>query len=213
MGSNEGLIFSKDSKSNEYISWQPSGFREIRDLAVLGDKIIGMASGDTSALLIYNRESHELEETIRLNGVFLDGMDVYDNELFIMGDPVNEEFSLFTFTLSEGLKKMTNIPKVFKGEAGYAASGSTVHFLENGDKIFVSGGMKSRIFKQIKGDSNWTIYNLPFKSGASSIPTHCLVNLKRWVVVGGDYFGPQIQQMVMAIILMTKEKRGKNVKR
>lgn len=194
IGTNEGLIFSFDQNLDSIVQWESTSFREIRDLAIVDNYIVAMASGDTSALIFYDRSNQKIAQTIPFYGVFLDGMDELDNTLFIMGDPVDGKFSLYTYTSTEGLRTMTNRPNSKENEAAFAASGSTVHITENGDKVFVSGGGANRVFIQRKGDTIWQIFNLPIGNEPTTGIYSLFIDGEFWYAAGGDYLQPLGEQ-------------------
>jgi hypothetical protein len=131
--------------------------------------------------------------------VFLDGIAVKDSIVFAMGDPINGEFPLF-LSRDYGLTWKT-IPgiKAEATEAGYAASGTTVQIADN-RLIFVTGGLRSRIFIGKRLGKKWKSYALPFKSGEGEGPySLCVIDRKNMVVVGGNYQFPDRRASVCFI--------------
>jgi hypothetical protein len=131
--------------------------------------------------------------------VFLDGIAVKDSLVFAMGDPINGEFSLF-LSRDYGLTWKT-IPgiKAEASEAGYAASGTTVHIADK-RLIFVTGGLRSRIFIGKRFGKKWKSYALPFKSGEGEGPySLCVIDRQHMVVVGGNYQLPNRRSSVCYI--------------
>ena len=197
-GNSNGTLFSTNLR-NEYSKnfLKNKKFEEVRDIEFSNDFLFGMQSG-TFGLLAKVDTSKFIEfiapSTSIWIGTFLDGMDFYGKTGFIMGDPKDGFFSLFksenggnTWTPCEGKVES------YEGEAGFAASGTTVHVMNDSTFIFVSGGKKSRFFKSTDKGKSWKITSLPYmtseSSGAFSI---CMISDQIGVVVGGDYANPDL---------------------
>jgi photosystem II stability/assembly factor-like uncharacterized protein len=166
---------------------------ELRDISINNGYVYGMQSGSTGKLIEISPKNK-----IRIivydfwKGVFLDGMDFYGSTGFMLGDPVNNNFSLFhskdggkSWNICEGL-----LPAL-KGEAGYAASGTNVQVLNDSTYCFISGGSINRFYKSTDAGKNWTSTVVPFNTGegigAFSI---CFKNNLEGIAVGGDYQKP-----------------------
>lgn len=164
---------------------------ELRDVAILKNKIIAIQSGEIGNLLVHNRKTKQNSKIkIQKSGkdVFLDGI-AFEGKLgFLMGDPIDGNFSLF-YSTDEGStwEICESELKAFEGEAGFAASGSTIQIL-NGELIFVSGGTHSRFFRSKEFGKTWEISEIPFtqKDGAGAFSI-AFKDSKNAVVVGGDY--------------------------
>ena len=197
-GNSNGTLFSTNlgNKSSKNFL-KNKKFEEVRDIEFSNDFLFGMQSGsfgllakvDTSKFIEFIAPSSSI-----WIGTFLDGMDFYGNTGFIMGDPKDGFFSLFrsedggnSWIPCEG--KIEN----YDGEAGFAASGTTVHVMNDSTFIFVSGGKKSRFFKSTDKGKTWKITSLPYmtseSSGAFSI---CMISDQVGVIVGGDYANPDL---------------------
>ena len=197
-GNSNGTLFSTNLR-NEYSKnfLKNKKFEEVRDIEFSNDFLFGMQSG-TFGLLAKVDTSKFIEfiapSTSIWIGTFLDGMDFYGKTGFIMGDPKDGFFSLFksenggnTWTPCEGKVEC------YEGEAAFAASGTSVHVMNDSTFIFVSGGKKSRFFKSTDKGKTWKITSLPYmtseSSGAFSI---CMISDQIGVVVGGDYANPDL---------------------
>jgi hypothetical protein len=195
IGCNTGQIFSQYIDSNAQTKhWETSSYAEIRDLTIFNRQLVALSSGDSSALLFYDMETRALQKTINFPGVFLDGMSVHNNELFLMGDPVNGFFSLYQIESGSYTPKAIEL-SALPGEAGFAGSGSTVQFGPKGERIFVSGGKHSRFHIQDTPDSPFESKSLSFDDSEGSGPfSISLGDIKKkrstWVIVGGDYSKP-----------------------
>lgn len=124
--------------------------------------------------------------------IFFDGMDFWDNKNGIaMSDPINEELYLIeTKDGGETWQKITpNIPKTLKGEACFAASGTSIKCV--GDStvyIGTGGGEQSRVFMSFNRGKSWQVVTTPMRNGdASGIYSLTFIDDKNGVAVGGNY--------------------------
>lgn len=190
IGSSLGEISFAVLSTGKVYPMENTNFPEVRDLEICGNTLFAMCSGDTSAVVRYDLTTHQKISSQLFNGVFLDGMAHYAGQLFLMGDPVNDTLSLFDW--SELNQRFSPHPIRFaskEGEAAFAASGSTVHFTKDGQRVFVTGGNASRLF-QTEADQQWAIQTLPYTNCPSCGPYSMSVQGKTWILVGGDYTQP-----------------------
>ena len=197
-GNSDGSLYSTNLKTETTMNLMANKkFEEMRDIEFSNNFLFGMQSGSFG--LLAKVDSLKFIEFVTPSssmwiGTFLDGMDFYGNTGFIMGDPKDGFFSLFksenggnTWAPCEGKVES------YEGEAGFAASGTTVHVMNDSTFIFVSGGKKSRFFKSTDKGKTWKITSLPYmtseSSGAFSI---CMISDQIGVVVGGDYANPDL---------------------
>lgn len=190
-----GKIYATDVKyltTREYL--EPEKIEELRDICLVNKSIHAMQSGSTGKMLQYLPASNcaiTLEYSY-WKGVFLDGMGFHGNTGFLMGDPVNDLFSLYhtkdggkTWTPCEG-----KLPAQ-KGEAGYAASGTNVQVLNDSTFIFVSGGSVNRFFKSTDCGKTWSSTTIDFNTGEGNGPfSVCFKNELEGVAVGGEWKKP-----------------------
>ena len=187
LGTNTGAIYKIDASKNYQVdSFERTDKKEIRDLCIFDTLLFAMSSGDSSALLIYDLTTLELLQNIEFNGVFLDGLDANEDYLVMMGDPLNDTLSLYTLKKGATIEKRPNIIAL-PGEAAFAASGSTVHLINENEWVFVTGGKRSRIIRvNVKNGQN-TSSMLPFDSLQTTGPYSLLISDSAWFVAGGDY--------------------------
>lgn len=100
--------------------------------------------------------------------VFYDSMKfINESNGIAMGDPTGECLSVIT-TSDAGNTwkkiKCEDLPKIFKGEAAFAASNTNISIYNN-NVWMVSGGMKSRIFHSIDFGKTWKVYQTPVVQG------------------------------------------------
>lgn len=186
VSTNDGKVFKinpKTKKSIQLNNFDNTG-GELRDIELVNHQILTMQSGDSG--LIINLSANQGHD---FDSVFLDGMDFYGKSGFMMGDPINDTFSLF-FTINNGKTWGPCLGKIHaeKGEVGFAASGSTVHCLNDSTFMFVSGGLKSRIFISSNHGDSWKDSPIPFPASESTGPfSITCFGKEHFIAVGGDY--------------------------
>jgi photosystem II stability/assembly factor-like uncharacterized protein len=205
LGNNNGEVIRYHLKTGKSKSLNPKDtFPEIRDIALHKNSIYAMQSADYSIILKLRRHGISMKKihliTMELNPqLFLDGMAIENKEAFVMGDPVGNEFSLYHSSDLRHWEKITPALPSFTGEAGFAASGSTVK-ISNGVYYFVSGGEKSRFFMSKDKGQTWIQSELPFKnSQASGAFSLAMKDKNNGIVVGGDYLAPNSRENVCFI--------------
>lgn len=198
VGDNQGRCFSYNPITKELVLMnllQP----ELRDVEVNKLGVLWMQTGDTGKVFLNAGIQPVLFPRPNGLGVFLDGIAVQDSIVFAMGDPMNGVFPLY-LSRDYGLTWKT-IPgiKAEASEAGYAASGTNVQIADN-RLIFVTGGLRSRIFIGKRLGKKWKSYALPFKSGEGEGPySLCVIDRQHMVVVGGNYQLPDRRASVCYI--------------
>ena len=126
-------------------------------------------------------------------GIFFDGIDFWDaNNGIVFSDPIDGKFVILK--TKDGGKSWNpinpaNIPENQKGEAAFAASGtSLITFGKNQAYICTGGGESGRVFYTENQGENWSVVKTNMPAGQAS----GLFGLKFWdkqhgIVVGGDY--------------------------
>jgi photosystem II stability/assembly factor-like uncharacterized protein len=127
------------------------------------------------------------------SAIFLDGMDFWDEKNgIIFGDPIQNRLQLLI--THDGGKSWKDISSASKlqtenGEAGFAASGSTIKTLPGGRVWIATGGKRSHIYTSEDFGLNWRRYDCPILQGESSTGAFSIdfYNASHGIVVGGDY--------------------------
>jgi photosystem II stability/assembly factor-like uncharacterized protein len=108
-----------------------------------------------------------------------------------MGDPKNQCLSLVV-TRDGGLTwdkvDCSNVPKTAEGEAGFAASNSSL--IVKGDNTWVvTGGTKARVFFSKDKGKTWSVHDTPMIQGKSmaGIFSADFYNDSIGIIAGGDY--------------------------
>jgi len=171
-------------------NFEKTDFRAIR--AITERAIVVMASGEPG-YIVRTEDAGDHWTTVYTNkvpGIFLDAMSFWDESSgIVVGDPIRNKF-VVARTYDGGITwhdlDPTEYPNAADGEALFAASGTNIRAF-NGHSYFVSGGMKSRLYKDDASAYDLPIFQGTTTGGANSI---ALKNEKRFIVVGGDFMKP-----------------------
>ncbi|SOD11542.1 WD40/YVTN/BNR-like repeat-containing protein [Pedobacter xixiisoli] len=177
---------------------QPKGFEtlDFRDIHAFDAKKAIIVNAGSPAYILSTvdggktwRENYKNTDS----AIFLDGMDFWDKENgMIFGDPIHQKMQLLK-TDDGGLtwQNITdNLTKELKvGEAGFAASGTTIKTSSNGKVWIATGGSVSNIYFSPNYGKTWKIYPCPIVQGESSTGVFSLdfYDANNGIVVGGNY--------------------------
>lgn len=120
-------------------------------------------------------------------GMFLDAMEFWNEQSgIVIGDPVGDKIFIGrTFDGGETWRGIppANNPAADKGEAFFASSGTNVRKLNKQEAVFVSGGLRARLFIRDKK------IDLPILQGRESTGANSVAvkNKNILIVVGGDF--------------------------
>lgn len=125
--------------------------------------------------------------------IFLDGLAVWDKKkAIIFGDPIHNKMQLLKSV--NGGKSWKNIsskmnPSLVVGEAGFAASGTTIKTLPDGMVWIATGGSISHIYHSKNYGSNWEVFKCPIWQGEATTGPFSIdfYDSKTGVAVGGNY--------------------------
>jgi len=174
---------------------------DFRDIEAFDDKTAVMLSSGTPAYILKTIDGGETWKEVYQNldtAYFLDGMDFWNNQKgMIVGDPINGKFLLLQ-TLNGGdtwnLIDEKYLPKAGKGEAVFAASGTSIKCWGNNDFGFVSGGMFSSFYKFKSPKSFAKKINLTIQQGANGKGAFSLVKSNNtFIAIGGDYMKDSVR--------------------
>lgn len=177
---------------------QPKGYEtlDFRDIQAFdADKAIIINSGSPAYVLTTVdggktwRENYKNTDT----AIFLDGMDFWDPQNgIIFGDPISGKMQLLRTT--DGGSTWQNISHLLKfpmqkGEAGFAASGTTIKTYGKGKVWVATGGVVSNIYQSNDYGNTWQVYPCPIMQGQASTGTFSIdfFDAKNGIAVGGNY--------------------------
>ena len=164
-GTRGTFIHSSDGGEHFTVSQVPGADSlDFRDLAILDDKtVLLMSAGpaENGAAKIFRTEnggmSWELAFQIKEKGYFFDALIWEGKQGLILSDPAGPFYGLIRIN-NKGrnyqLLNPTSHPELQKGEAAFAASGSSLQKTKNGYYIVTGGGEKARVLSS-KDALNW----------------------------------------------------------
>ncbi len=185
-------------------SWLLHAIPNLRDVEIRsiyawnGDKAIVATAGQPALILktIDRGASWKTTYENKSNQAFFDGMKFWnDRSGLAFSDPVDGGLLIVkTDDGGDSWKAIepSAIPKVDTGEAGFAASNSSIHaFGSQLAWIGLGGGNAgpSRLFRTQDGGSTWTSHTTPsiVRGTSSGIFSIAFENESKGIAVGGDY--------------------------
>lgn len=190
-GSNGTVGLSTDSGNNwkwmTVKGFEKTDFRDIEAFDNMTAIIMGIAS---PAYLLKTVDAGNTWQVVYENkdtSMFMDAMEFWNEESgIVIGDPIKGRmFIARTFDGGINWQHLpeNNLPLVVTGEACFASSGTNVRKLNKKAAVFVTGGIKSRLFTRNK-TIDMPIIQGKETTGANSI---AVKNSKTMIVVGGDF--------------------------
>lgn len=124
--------------------------------------------------------------------VFYDSMKFFDSKHGIaIGDPTEDCLSII-LTKDGGSTwnkiPCDKLPKIYEGEAAFAASNTNIKVLEKTAWI-VTGGTKARVFKTTDLGETWEVFETPIiqGNGPQGIYSVDFADENQGIIIGGDY--------------------------
>jgi hypothetical protein len=167
--------------------FEKTDFRDIEAFDKNTAIIMGIASPAYILKTTDGGESWKVVYENKDTSMFMDAMEFWNEQSgIVIGDPIdNKIFIARTFDGGENWRGIPteNMPKVDKGEAFFASSGTNVRKLSKSEAVFVSGGLRARLFIRDKK------IDLPIIQGTESTGANSLAvkNIKCLIIVGGDF--------------------------
>lgn len=177
---------------------QPKGYEKLdfRDIEAFDHLKAIVVNAGSPAFILSTIDGGKSWREVYKNtdsAIFLDGMAFWDPQQgIIFGDPIQQKMQLLKTTdggltwqnIADNLKKQLAV-----GEAGFAASGTTIRTLPDGKVWIATGGAKSNIYYSANYGKTWKIYPCPILQGESSTGPFSIAfnNPKNGIAVGGNY--------------------------
>jgi len=173
--------------------FEKTDFRDIEAFDAVTAVIMGIAEPAYMLKTNDGGDSWKLVYENKTKGIFLDAMEFWNEEAgIVVGDPIDGRFFI-SRTFDNGSTwqdiPFDRRPLADSGEGCFASSGTNIRPLNRSEAVFVSGGLKSRIFirnkarelplahgRETTGANSISVYD-NFKKNAS----------KQIVIVGGDF--------------------------
>lgn len=189
----------------QVIGFETIDFRDIE--AFSATEAVMISAGSPLVILRTEDGGHTWQETHRDErpDIFFDGMDFWDDRRGIAyGDPIDGMMQLLQ-TVDGGatwqsLTQDAHI-QLMDGEAGFAASGTGIRTLGNGNVFIATGGSRARLFHSTDYGLTWSVTDCPIVHGVASTGIFSIAFQRdgRGVAVGGDY--QQDKQTTDAVFL------------
>ena len=189
----KSLNGGKNWKWTTVKGFEKNDFRDIE--AFDATTAVIMAVGEPAYILktVNGGETWKVVFEDKTAGMFLDAMEFWNEQAgIVLGDPINGKFFIArSFDGGSTWKKVPeeNLPTAAEGEACFAASGTNIRVLDRDEAVFVTGGLKSRMFwkgepidlpiiqgKETTGANSIAIWDNYRRNGGNRI-----------IVVGGDF--------------------------
>ncbi len=177
---------------------QPKGFEKLdfRDIEAFDNLKAIIVNAGSPAYILSTIDGGKNWQQVYKNtdsAIFLDGMAFWDSQQgIIFGDPIKNKMQLLKTTdggltwkdISANLKKELKM-----GEAGFAASGTTIRTADHGKVWIASGGAVSNIYFSSNYGKKWKVYPCPIIQGESSTGPFSIAfyDHKKGIAVGGNY--------------------------
>lgn len=146
---------------------------------------------------------HQEVETAFLDGISFSGPD----QGYVFGDPIDGKWMILqSANQGESWYSLLNLPSAKEGEAGFAASASSLIF--DGENLWLgSGGTEANLHFSPDQGISWKQWNSPLMQGEASKGIFSLTNLGNGGVflVGGDYLNMEDTSSIAATFNLSEE--------
>ncbi|PST83852.1 oxidoreductase [Pedobacter yulinensis] len=183
------------------VEWQwvqPRGFEKLdfRDIEAFDDQNAIAVNAGSPAYILLTTDGGQNWEKVYENtdsAIFLDGMAFWGRmNGIVFGDPIGNKMPILKTT--DGGKTWQEVSENMKfdlarGEASFAASGTTIKALPGGRTWIATGGATSNIYFSPDYGTTWERYALPILQGTDSTGPFSIdfLDRNRGLAVGGDY--------------------------
>lgn len=177
---------------------QPAGYEKLdfRDIEAFdADHAIAVNAGSPAYILRTADGGKSWTECYKNtdSAIFLDGMDFWSAQHgIIFGDPIQNKLQLLVTEDAGASWKDVSAAltsEMAKGEAGFAASGTSIKAMAGGKVWIATGGSKSNIYASDDYARSWKKYECQIIQGKASTGAFSIdfYDNNRGIVVGGDY--------------------------
>lgn len=169
---------------------------DFRSVVAFSDKKAVMVNAGSPAVILLTEDGGESWEKVHsydIKEIFYDGMGFWDEKRgIVFGDPIEGKLQLVA--TEDGGRTWLNISdeanvQMKAGEAGFAASGTSIRTVGNGLVWIGTGGTQARLLFSYNFGQSWTSYKVPIEQGEASqgIFSLAINGQKQLVAIGGDY--------------------------
>ncbi len=203
MSGQKGLVGNSYDGGEKWKWHRIKGFEhsDFRSIYAFDKKNAVVANAGFSASILFTTDAGKtwtISYSSKDSAMFFDGIDFWDKQHgMIFGDPVNGRMYLSeTFNGGKTWKEIpfADRPQLEKGEASFAASGTTIRTLPNGQIFIATGGIVSRLWHSRDYGHHWEVFNTPILQGKPSqgIFSIAFYDTLHGTIVGGDYLNDSI---------------------
>jgi len=198
-GSNGAIGFTKDNGASWQtlnISYQDTIIPNFRSFAFNGTDYFALSIGNPALLYKISNGKATLKYVEKNPKVFYDALTFFEDNLhgIAVGDPTENCASILT--TSDGGETWSkvpceNLPKIFEGEAFFAASNTNIKTIDS--TVWIgSGGNKARILKSTNYGKTWQVFETPIiqGNGPQGIYSIDFYDKNNGIVIGGNYAEP-----------------------
>lgn len=196
-GSN-GFIGKTTDGGKKWKWMKPKGYEllDFRDIEAFDAERAVIMNAGSPAYILKTQDGGKSWTEVYKNidsAIFLDGMDFFDDKNgIIFGDPIKNRLQLMR--TQDGGATWKDISAnlaldMAEGEAGFAASGSSIKTIGSGKVWIVTGGTRSNVYTSDDYGLQWKKFDCPILHGKNSTGAFSVdfYDLNHGVVVGGDY--------------------------
>ena len=183
------------------VNWQwitPQGYEKLdfRDIEAFNENEAIVVNAGSPAFILKTIDGGKSWIQTYKNidtAIFLDGLGFWDkNRAIVFGDPINNQMKLLkTVDAGKNWEDISSNLKtqLIKGEAGFAASGTTVKTITGGKTWVATGGSTSNIYFSPDYGVTWQVFKCPIWQGESSTGPFSIdfYDASNGLVVGGNY--------------------------
>jgi photosystem II stability/assembly factor-like uncharacterized protein len=189
-----GFYDLKSNKKVEKVIKKDTLNIEFRSIAKTSKFIYALNVANPALLYQITKDGKEVQLVYQENNkkVFYDSMQFWnDKDGIAVGDPIDDCLSVIvTHDGGNSWSKIPNskLPKVFEGEAHFAASNTNI-VIKGNDTWIVSGGKRSRVFYSSDKGNTWEAFETPIIQGKqmTGIFTVDFYDKKNGYIAGGNY--------------------------
>ena len=201
MSGQKGVVGRSTDGGKEWEWRRVTGFEKMdfRTLHGFDKRNAVIATAGTPAVILRTKDKGKTWKEVYSSGdssMFFDGVGFWSGKRgLIFGDAINGKMFLME-TLDGGWNwneiPFADRPQLAKGEAAFAASGTTIRTLPNGHVYIATGGVKSRLWHSRDYGHHWEVFETPIIQGKPSqgIFSIAFKDTLNGVIVGGDYLQP-----------------------
>jgi photosystem II stability/assembly factor-like uncharacterized protein len=189
-----GFYDLKSNKKFEKVIKKDTLNIEFRSIAKTSKFIYALNVANPALLYQISKDGKDVQLVYQENNkkVFYDSMQFWnDKEGIAVGDPIDDCLSVIvTHDGGNSWSKIPNskLPKVFEGEAHFAASNTNI-VIKGNDTWIVSGGKRARVFYSSDKGNSWEAFETPIIQGKqmTGIFTADFYDTKNGFIAGGNY--------------------------